>query len=154
MVRFSGIRLNLSTIFTYFESLANIFNTRNRQLFTCHIAFTEIDFPQCCLADKLVSKRKLLIIHSIGTGNIMILIYINKELLAVKYIGTLFTFITDQALRIIHIGIYHLNFQHRANLPCICPSRASTLWASCGTSSSLLNLRMRTIRTKSPSCRL
>ena len=154
MVGFPVFRLNFSTIFANSKSLAHFFNAGNGKLFASHITLAKVDFTQGRLANKLISKREIFIVHAICTGNIMVFIYINQKLLAVENVIAVITFIVNQALGIIHIGVNHLNFQHRSDLASISPSGTSTLWTRRCTFPGFFNLCVRTVWTKPPSCGL
>ena len=154
MVGFLVFRLNFSAIFANSKSLAHFFNAGNGKFFASHITLAKVDFTQGCLANKLISKREIFIVHAICTGNIMVFIYINQKLLAVEDVIAVITFIVNQALGIIHIGVNHLNFQHRSDLASISPSGTSTLWTRRCTFPGFFNLCVRTVWTKPPSCGL
>ncbi len=154
MICLSILRLNFSAIFANFKALAHFLNTRNRQFFTSHITLTKIDFTQSCLVNKLISKWKIFVVHTICARNITVFIYINQKLFAIKDIISIIALIVNQALCIVHIGVNHLNFQHCSDLTCIRPCRTATLRAGRCIPTCFFNLSMRTIRAKSPLCSL
>ena len=94
------------------EPFPNSIFTGNEKRFPSSIAFTEIDFPQQSFPHKFITKIEILIIKLICFFNIMLFIYIHQKPLGIKYRCPVFRFIPDPVLGIIHIGIYHLNFQH------------------------------------------
>ena len=130
MVGFSVFKLDFAAIFTDSKAIAYFFDTGNRQFFTSHVTLAKVNFTQSCFSNKLISKREILVVHTICTGNIVILIYVNQELLAVESIASFIAFIVNQTLSIVHIRVDHLNFQHRSNLSSISPCRTTTLRTS------------------------
>ena len=95
MVSFAVFRLDFAAIFTDSESLAYFFDTGNRQLFTSHVTLAKVNFTQSCFANELISKREILVVHTICAGNIVILIYINQELLTIENIVSIIAFIVN-----------------------------------------------------------
>ena len=80
----------------------------------------------------------------------MVLIYVYKELLAIKDIRAVVAFITNQALGVVHVRVDHLHFQHVAHLTGIGPSGASALRTGCCVPASCFKLRMRAVWTQTP----
>ena len=84
----------------------------------------------------------------------MLLVHINKHLLAVEGRRTVVAFIVYQTACIIVIGIDHLHLEHRPNLPRIRPCRAAALWAGGYILSVDFALCMGTVGAKPPQLRL
>ena len=154
MIRSTGLRLNLSAVSADLKAFSNILFSGNRHLLTGGICFSEVNLAKRCLPDEFVSKWKVIVVHLVCTGDVMVFIHIDQKLPHIECIGPLLTLVADKTLGIIHIGIDHLDFQHAAYLAGICPRRASADRTACCMLASFFNLSMGTIRAQSPACSL
>ena len=154
MIRPASLRLNLSTVATDFKTLSNILFSGNCHLLTGGICFPEVNLTKSRLPNEFISKWKVIVVHLVCTGDVMVFIHIDQKLPHIEGIGPLLALVADKALGIIHIGVDHLDFQHASHLAGIRPRRASADRTACRMLASFFDLRMGTVRAQSPACRL